>query len=267
MNEIKQIESNYSTNASFIKKLCRNINPIGLFTNFLDLIAPPVCFVCQKKIENLNNCLCYNCSSKLKRNYDPYYLKKELGDIYINNVFYLYYYDHILRELIHYFKYREVKVVGNFFAYKAANIIKTEYPYLLEVDGIVSVPMHPTRRRERIYNHAVLFASKLSQLLNIYDYSHTIVKTKNTTKQSLSIFEDRFIKPRNTFKVKNDYDFTGKTLMLVDDVFTTGATANELAKILKKNGAKIVHVFTIASGHTDYKSTSKKNNNSKRIYR
>ena len=227
--------------------------------NLLYTLIPSVCFACHCYIEDQYKCLCPNCLAKVKRNMETKQFPKELGYIYIESVVSLYYYELVVRDLIHNYKFREAWIIGRYFADIANKIIREEFPYLMKVDAIIAVSMHRIREKERLFNQTTFLAGKLSKLLEIPNYSRFVKKIKNPSPQSLSLFKERLVKPANSFKVSRKADLKGKSLMILDDVLTTGATANELAKTLKASGAKEVHVFTIASGYSAMKRLPRPN--------
>ena len=78
--------------------------------------------------------------------------------------------------------------------------------------------------------------------------SFLITKTKPTEKQALKDLDTRIQKNHELYKIKDKQALEGKTVLVIDDVFTTGATVNEFSKALKKCGVAKIYVFTIASG-------------------
>ena len=226
-------------------------------TKLIDLILPPVCYSCHKRIINQTDCLCIECSQKLKRNHEALQINRKVGENYLDKIVAIFYYEAVIRNMIHHFKYHEIYIIGRFLSNIAAEILKTEYPELLDIDGVIAVPMHRTRQRERVYNQAHYLAKYIAKRCNLKDYSASVIKTLNMQKQSYLPFEQRIKNPKNSFKIKKKADFKGLNVLIIDDVFTTGATANELAKILKMSGAKRVFMMAMASGNSARKMTRK----------
>jgi ComF family protein len=111
-------------------------------------------------------------------------------------------------------------------------------------DALIAVPMHISRLRERGYNHSTLIAQHLSKTLKIPLLRHTLIKSKATTAQAKQSLQQRKKNLIGSFKVKKIIH--AKNVAIVDDVVTTGSTADEIAKILKKNGVDYVQVWGIA---------------------
>jgi competence protein ComFC len=113
------------------------------------------------------------------------------------------------------------------------------------IDYLVPVPLHWARRLKRGYNQAALVAKKLC--VNDIKLSNDLVRIRNTPIQPS--FTSPAARTRNVadaFAVRNGHDFADKTICLVDDVKTTGATLNECAKTLKQAGAKKVYALVLA---------------------
>ncbi|MES2499368.1 MAG: ComF family protein [Pseudomonadota bacterium] len=116
------------------------------------------------------------------------------------------------------------------------------------IDLIVPMPMHPTRLKERGFNQALEIAKELDLSLNKnniskLDYKSVIRHTLTPPQASLPL-KDRVKNIKGAFKVNKD--LTGKRIAIVDDVMTTGASLNELAKTLKQAGATHVECWVIA---------------------
>lgn len=113
-----------------------------------------------------------------------------------------------------------------------------------ELDAIVPVPLHPRRERERGYNQALLLAKTLARHLDRPLHRRVIRRTRHTGQQTKLAAHRRWENVRGAFQA--DADVRGARLLLVDDVMTTGATASECARVLKKSGAASVSVLTLA---------------------
>ena len=83
-------------------------------------------------------------------------------------------------------------------------------------------------------------------MFNIKTYNNILIKNKNNTKQSLLSREDRSKNVYGVYKIQDNEKIYKKNILLLDDIYTTGATVNECCKMLKFAGAKQVDVFTIA---------------------
>ena len=159
------------------------------------------------------------------------------------------YNDNILK-LIHLLKYSgKRKLIHRILEYKKSEIIKIRK--FSTSDFIIPVPLHRVRMLERGYNQSLLIGREVSEVYNIPLSENILFRTKNNRSQTGLSKEERIKNVRGIFRVKEDVDLTGKKLLLVDDILTTGATINECVKTLKKNGAKKVDVLTLAYAERD----------------
>src|SRR4030042_1209375 len=114
------------------------------------------------------------------------------------------------------------------------------------LDLLIPVPLHPQRLRERGFNQALLLAKELSRRTGI-PYFKTILKKKKPTPPQVNLSGvEREKGLRGAFHVVEKEELLGRSVLLVDDVYTTGATVNECSKVLVKGGAGKVDVLTLA---------------------
>lgn len=153
-----------------------------------------------------------------------------------------------LQNLIYKLKYGGKDELGNelsFFLMKAWE----RYPEIHDSDAAVPVPMHGSSLRERGYNQAEVlafcFARNLGPARGL-PFSKALARTRRTTSQTRLHSADRAKNVESAFAVKDPALVKGKTILLIDDVCTTGSTLQECAKALKKGGAKKVSALTLA---------------------
>ncbi len=112
-------------------------------------------------------------------------------------------------------------------------------------DLILPVPLHPARLRERGFNQAELLAKILSEEVSI-PWRNGLERVRYTTTQTVFDRQDRMENLRNAFRLRKRIDVRGSRVLLVDDIFTTGSTLSECARVLRKAGAQSVHAVTAA---------------------
>jgi len=113
---------------------------------------------------------------------------------------------------------------------------------------IVPVPLHPTKRREREFNQAERMASHLSRTTRIPLKTKLLRRVVPTRTQTLLTRQQRSANVRGAFAFRNGQRLEGERVILVDDVFTTGATTDACARVLRAHGAGEVCVWTVARG-------------------
>lgn len=117
----------------------------------------------------------------------------------------------------------------------------------MDIDLIIPIPLHPSKFRKRGYNQASCFAEGLSQVLGIPKQDDLLLRIVASESQTTKSRLDRYDNVQNVFKINSldQIDWNDKSILLVDDILTTGATIAEAGNTLKEKGAK-VSVMTIA---------------------
>ncbi len=147
-----------------------------------------------------------------------------------------------LREAIHVYKYRPLRSLGKHLAYWMAKQVRMTVP----LDVAIPVPLHKKRLRLRGFNQALMLAHGVSERFAIPLNYDNLVRTRYTRPQVELSGRDRVENVRGAFKLIRPSEVCEKRILLIDDVFTTGATMNECAKVLKDAGAESVTVLTLA---------------------
>ncbi len=120
-----------------------------------------------------------------------------------------------------------------------------------QADLIIPVPLSEARIKWRGYNQAQLLAEGVSEKIGVPLNTETLIKVKETEVQANLTLQERQKNLQECFKVLDKYSVRGKRILLIDDVMTTGSTANACAHELKKAHADRVLVLTIAHGKTE----------------
>ena len=110
------------------------------------------------------------------------------------------------------------------------------------------MPLHPVKLREREFNQAALLAAQLARATKIPMNEKILRRVNPTATQTLLTRDERAANMKNAFIVRKGTRLAGKRIVLLDDVFTTGATTNACAKALQVAGAAEVCVWTVARG-------------------
>lgn len=164
---------------------------------------------------------------------------------YFDRTFAPYAYDEPLRTLLHEFKYHQGLYLRSFLA----NLIVTHLPSdLIQTECLLPVPMHQTRLRQRGFNQAAELTKYIAQEISVPYNLQLCQKVKATLPQAGLKANERQRNVKNTFKVK---PLKYKHVTLIDDLLTTGSTANELAKTLKNQGVERVDVWCCARALED----------------
>jgi ComF family protein len=195
-------------------------------------IEPPFCSVCGDPFPSreIDNHPCGACITKRKH----FTIARALG-----------YYEGSLQEAIHRWKYEERVSLNPIFGEWMAEGLD-HYWGSHPIDLLIPVPLHRQRLRERGFNQALLLVKELSRRTGIPFRKRLLQKKKPTMPQVNLSGAEREKEVRGSFHVIGREELEGKSILLVDDVYTTGATVNECSKVLLAGGATRVDVFTLA---------------------
>jgi ComF family protein len=160
-------------------------------------------------------------------------------------------YDAGLRDLVHLLKYERVKpaahVLGRMLAEVVADLAEAFAP---EAPVVMAVPLHASKLRQRGFNQSELMARAMLKLkpaaLDAKLNTTALLRSRATESQTGLTPPQRRENVRGAFKVVRRDQISGKDILLVDDVFTTGTTVSECARVLRRAGAERVFVATVA---------------------
>lgn len=215
--------------------------------NFLlNIFFPKFCLGCQKE----GTYLCQDCQALIDISSKIFYQNKELSRLYFATD----YKNFVVKRLIQKFKYEPfakslsqalVSLIIIYF-----QNLENPVEFLTQPNGFIltPVPLSKKRLRWRGFNQTKEIAHELSQWLKIPVFSDVLSKSKDTIPQLTLPQEARKENVRGAFFCKEPGVIKNKIVLLVDDVFTTGATMEETAKTLKQAGAKDIWGIVVARG-------------------
>ena len=231
--------------------------------SFLELIYPEknTCFICEAYDEKIEDkYICPDCERKLKKIQPPVCSKCSKPIEYNSTIdlcpeccdtkrYFLmskspYAYEGLIKKAIYSYKYHNkiyfYKLFGNLLIDFMKNISYSDF------DCIVSVPLHFSKMQERGYNQSELIAKYIASELSI-PYVDAIKRTRKTLRQSGQSKVQRRKNMKGAFEIKHPAEkIINSSVLLVDDIYTTGSTVDECSKTLVNYGAAGVYVITIA---------------------
>ena len=158
-----------------------------------------------------------------------------------------------LRELIHLLKYEQVRPAAAVLGRMLGEAVASLQPLLSQAESlplVIPVPLHAAKLRQRGFNQSELIAriALRAPLLpaRLQVCSSALERVRNTESQTGLTRHQRRENVRGAFSVRNPELVAGRTILLVDDVFTTGTTVSECARILRRAGSESVWVATVA---------------------
>ncbi len=207
---------------------------MNFFDHALEIIFPPKCGICGKIGEGYicNNCYNMFVINKIYKNYN-------------RERFHMLKYEGIIRDKLIEYKFNDKPHLYRMF-YEILIKDKNACDFLKGYDIIIPVPIHKKRKSLRGYNQSELIAKKLSDRFKMPMYIDVLKKQINTIPQSSLGKKARKSNAQNVYKVDNMQKIKNKNVVILDDIYTTGATANECIKVLKDAGAYRVGIITIA---------------------
>lgn len=219
-------------------------NAPGLFERLIRLVFPAKCMICGEILnEDSKLYLCENCYRLLPRCGRGIFKTPNIP--YIDGLFAAFYYENGIDEAIKTMKFRSHPRLSATMSFLIAEELMKESE-LPDIDIIVPVPMHPSKKRRRGYNQTELLAKELSRLLKIPMDGNILGKIRDTRPQSLLKREERMHNMDDVFILSNKDAVRSKNVLLVDDVTTTGTTINQCAKILYNNCSGRIYAAVIA---------------------
>lgn len=197
----------------------------------LPFVEGPRCFKCGKTIASAETEFCRDCAGK--------------AHVFRQGVS-LWSYDKIVKGAVYRFKYKNRRAYASCFARELAR------KYGEQIRGwnaqaIIPVPIHRKRYRQRGYNQAELLSRCLSEHIQVPVCNDLVVRTRNTKPQKELNDKERQKNLKNAFKIVGN-SVKLKRVIVVDDIYTTGATADAMAQVLQSAGIEVVYVVTLCIG-------------------
>lgn len=201
----------------------------------------PFCSDCEKELKKNNMIVCACCGRSVPSETERCWSCNNGWSVDKGRSLFLF--EGEVVRLIHKFKYDFSPYIADIFMNEMAECyIKN----MFACDLITCVPMTENRKFERGFNHSEYLAKSLSELVKV-PFCGVLEKRKETEKQAALNYKERAKNLESSFAVVDKEKIKNKRILIVDDVLTTGATSNEIAKTLKAHGADKVMLITLAS--------------------
>ncbi|MBL7987718.1 MAG: ComF family protein [Chlorobi bacterium] len=220
--------------------------------DLLHILAPALCPGCDQLLMPTEHGYCRSCRASLSPAPFPRDLFTELLHHFSDDhlaisalgALYLFEQDSPVQHLIHALKYHGCYDVGIELGKELGATIKM-FPEFDGVDAIIPVPLHRARRRERGYNQAEAIAEGVADAFSVEILADRLYRSRHTISQTTLNAKERQRNVQNAFAA-HDHSLVGRTILLCDDVCTTGATLNICADRLLSAGAKRVVAAAVA---------------------
>ncbi len=210
----------------------------------LDILYPKFCLNCGRE----GSYLCSDCQSTLEvSSSHTEYQTEEIKDLY----FALPYQNQLIKNLIKLFKYQPfVKELSQ----PLSSLIITHFQLIekspADLAGyiLMPVPLEKKKLKWRGFNQAEELAKELNSFLKIPLINEVLIKTKETLPQAELSGKEREENIKGVFSCRNKEKISGKKILLVDDIYTTGSTMKEAARVMRMAGAKEIIGIAVARG-------------------
>ncbi len=222
--------------------------------DFLDLIFPRNCDLCGQALFDREKCLCSVCIGLLP--ITSYHLRasdndltdkvRGLSQIELAMAFLKFTKEGKSQQLLHQLKYRNKPFLAQELGELYGKVL-SDSNLNGRWDIIIPVPLHPMKLKRRGYNQSEEFAKGLSKELAI-PVQDILERKKFTETQTKKSRLERMVNVDDVFEIKEGKKVTQQSIMLVDDVMTTGATLCACANVILRNSAKTVDLVTLAAG-------------------
>lgn len=201
-----------------------------------------VCPECMEKLEFIEGNACSKCGKPAGES--EFCGRCGKRELFFDRAWSALVYDGAARKAMLAYKFGGYKYIANTFAkFLADKAVKENIAF----DAVTYVPLTQKDRRKRGYNQTRLLAEKFCDILDLPPPAVLLEKTKQTEKQEKLDFKERAVNLKGAFAAADKDRIKGGRILIIDDVLTTGATASECAKTLKKCGADKVFVLTVAT--------------------
>lgn len=221
-------------------------------TNLISLFYPDLCIICGNNLVEGEQFLCLHCLHKIPKTF--YHLRDSnpaeqrlRGKIPYEKISSFLYFEKggETQKMIHQIKYKGNKKFARWLGELMAEDIKKS-TFFNDIDYIVPVPSHKKRIRQRGFNQAEELAKGISQTTNIPINTDCLQKTGSNISQTRKGVYERWINNQYVFSLKDEHSFSGKHILLIDDVMTTGATLESCAQCITTCNNTKISILTLA---------------------
>jgi len=224
----------------------------NILKDVTNILLPISCFGCNARLYRGETYLCTSCRHQLPLTEYTFNEENAVDRIFygrINikkaNSFLFFTEIGIVKNLIHFLKYKNQESIGQFLGDWHGQILK-EQGDLSDVDLVIPVPLHKRKLRQRGFNQVALFAKHIAFHIDAVYADDVLIKTANTRTQTKKNRLGRWYDNRSLYEIKNSQVLKNKTILLVDDVITTGATMEICAKTFQEVEGVAIYILSMA---------------------
>jgi len=224
----------------------------NILKDVTNILLPISCFGCNARLYRGEVLICTSCRHQLPITEYTFNEENAVDRIFygrINikkaNAFLFFTEIGIVKNLIHFLKYKNQESIGLFLGDWYGQVIK-EQSGLPKIDYVIPVPLHRKKLKKRGYNQVALFAEQIAFHINAKYADDILVKTANTKTQTKKNRLNRWYDNRSLYEINNHEVLINKNILLVDDVITTGATMEICANTFKDIYGVNIYISSMA---------------------
>jgi competence protein ComFC len=228
-----------------------------MLKEIISLFYPQICAGCRKPVHKSHWAICLNCRIKMPRTrfqvFDENPVLRLLeGKCDVIHAFAFYYFkaDNTVQDLMHALKYKGVIKVGEEFGQIVGQHLSRNKRYKA-IDYVIPLPLHISKQRLRGFNQCDSIAQSIALKLNTKLDNNLVKRITSNESQTTKTHFERHENVDKIFKIKNPKIFENKSVLLIDDVITTGSTLSSLAAEFNAIPNCRVYVGTIAIATND----------------
>lgn len=208
-----------------------------------------ICPDCRKQLHYITEPKCKKCGKQIEKTEEEYCRDCQRFSHAFDKGAAVFVYDDVMRRSISMFKYHNRREYAKIYAKEmyrhCRHFLKMAAP-----DVILPVPVHKRKKRQRGFNQAELLAKELGKLTGIPVDTGYLVRREKTTPQKELTRQQRKVNLKKAFEVSSTGKYY-KRVLLIDDIYTTGATMDAISEILRENKTKIIFFLTICVGRNE----------------
>ena len=221
-----------------------------MFSDLIKIAFPKNCIGCSHSLNSNEKFLCSNCYFYFPKGEASISINTETGQLFdsiptILGASHLFYFDKDgkTQKVLHELKYKKNLNFGEYLG----ELMGVEFQSSLEdVDLVIPVPLHPKKEHQRGFNQSTLLCNGISTVIQKPVSTEILIRTRFTETQTKKNREERIQNIKNAFELLNKKELQDKTILLVDDVITTGSTLIECVNELNKAEGVRIKILLLA---------------------
>ena len=224
----------------------------NIVSSTLHLFYPHVCTGCGSDLLQEDNLLCLKCIHNLPHTNFAALANNQIekdfwGRIQLTAAYSQFYFskEFLIQHLIHQLKYRGDTKIGFYLGEIMGKTILNSNRFS-SVDALIPLPLYAGKEHKRGYNQATVICNGISSVMNIPVLNGAVIRQHATETQTRKHRTERWENVKSSFKVAKENELTGKHLLLVDDVVTTGATLEACGNVILETGNVKLSIATLA---------------------